>query len=93
MSREDASLKVPETWEEGADKSGSAFLDIQRLSHLLHKKRCGGKKDLWPQSRLRAPFFDSHGWFLSTFPGAHEGEKAPPAGTSLVSVAMACLQP
>lgn len=70
MSREDASLKVPETWEEGADKSGSAFLDIQRLSHLLHKKRCGGKKDLWPQSRLRAPFFDSHGWSPSTFPGS-----------------------
>lgn len=46
--REGGSLKVPETWEEDADKSGSAFLVIQKLSHLLHKKRCEGEKDLWP---------------------------------------------
>lgn len=45
--REDVSLKVPEMWEEDTDKSGSAFLVIQRLSHLLHKKRCEGEKDLW----------------------------------------------
>lgn len=35
--REDVSLKVPETWEEDADKSGSTFLVVQTLSHLLHK--------------------------------------------------------
>ena len=46
--KEDVSLKVPVTWEMDADKPGATLLIIERLSYLFLKKRCEGKKDLWP---------------------------------------------
>lgn len=40
--KEDVSLKVPVTWEMGADKPGGTIPVIERISYLLHKKTCSG---------------------------------------------------